>query len=154
MLFTRLILLDAGSLSSKRTDLNPAHLNYFINPAYVASLLYCLIVVPKEVWVLGESHAIYDRIDKTWLLGLFDIEKSERRFGDGPVFSLLRHLRNAVSHANFSVAADGRFTFWDQKGKAADPYFRASVSLASLQEFLSKVGALFANLRTSQKNDR
>ncbi len=56
-------------------------------------------------------------------------------------------LRNAISHVRFSTADDGVFTFWDQRRNSADRHFQASVPLAPMQEFLSKVGATLANLR-------
>jgi hypothetical protein len=129
--------------------LHSGALNNFISPAYLASLLYCLIVVPKEVWVLSENHDIYSKIDKAWLLTVFAIDKADEQFGTHPVYYLLRHLRNAVAHVHFSVEDDGRFVFWDQKSKDSSPYFRASISSEALGEFLSKVGALMANLRVA-----
>ncbi len=121
----------------------------FINEAYVVSLLYCLIVVPKEVWLLSENHSVYEKIDKDWLVGLFDVEHFDDRFAKHPVYHLIHHLRNAVAHANFSLE-DERFAFWDQKGRTSAPYFGASISIHCLQDFLSKVGTMLANLRTQQ----
>jgi len=131
----------------KQYGLHSGALNYFINPAYLVSLLYCLIVVPKEVWVLRENHDVYDRIDKNWLMSVVTIDEADAGFETHPVYYFIHHLRNTVAHANFSIADDGAFAFWDQKNKAAVPHFRASMSLQGVQEFLSKVGALLANLR-------
>lgn len=127
----------------------------FFYASHVVSLLYCLIVVPREVWDdLPENHKVYDMIDATWLLTLFEVELSEGRLTmrrqEHPAYYLIYHLRNAVAHARFSIAEDGRFTFWDQPNKTSAPNFRASLSRDSLQEFLSKVGALLANLRTGE----
>lgn len=123
----------------------------FINPAYMVSLLYCLIVVPKEIWSLKESHPVYVEIDKNWLLGLFKIELSDDRFARHPVYYLINHLRNAIAHANFAIEDNGRFRFWDRKNKSSAPYFRASMSKDNLEIFLSKIGAHLANLRTQGK---
>jgi hypothetical protein len=123
----------------------------FINPAYMVSLLYCLIVVPKEIWPLSENHSTYGEIDKDWLLGLFKVELSDDRLARYPVYYLIHHLRNAVAHANFAIEDNGNFTFWDQKHKSSAPYFRASMSVDNLQVFLSKIGAHLANLRTRSK---
>jgi hypothetical protein len=123
-----------------------------MNPAYMVSLLYCLIVVPKEVWLLGENHMVYDKIDKDWMLALFKVEKDERgHLAKHPVYYLIHHLRNAMAHANFSIEDDRSLRFWDKtKGKL--PYFTATISKESLMEFVSKVGSLFANLRTGLTN--
>lgn len=126
--------------------------NVFPNSAHMISLLYCLIVVPKEVWLLSENHAIYANIDKNWLLSLFSVEMAEDRFSSHPVYYLIHHLRNAVAHARFSISDDERFTFWDQLREGTPPYFRASVSFVSLGEFLVKVGRLFADLRLELTN--
>jgi len=123
----------------------------FINSAYLVSLLYCLIVVPKEVWPLSENHDVYGRIDKNWLMSVVTIDQAETRFDTHPVYYFVHHLRNAVAHANFSITDDGRFAFWDQKNKAVSPYFRASMSIDDLQKFLSKVGPLLANLRAARR---
>lgn len=120
----------------------------FINPAHLASLLYCLIVVPKEVWLLSENHSVYDSIEREWMVAVFAIEQDDN--GDmakHPVYYLIHHLRNAVAHANFSIENDGQFKFWDQKTKTSPVYFRASITEKCLYEFLEKVGALLANLR-------
>lgn len=125
----------------------------FINPAYLVSLLYCLIVVPKEVWLLSENHSVYDQIDRDWLVAIFAVEQDDNgELAKHPVYYLIHHLRNAVAHANFSIEDDGRFKFWDQKKKTTPVYFRASMSVECLQEFVSKVGALLANLRTGLTN--
>ena len=121
----------------------------FINPAYLVSLLYCLIVVPKEVWLQNGNHPVYGKIDKNWLLTLFKIERCEDALAKHPVHYVIHRLRNAVAHANFSIEDGERFAFWDQKNKSSVPFFRASISMNSLEGFLSKVGALLANLRVS-----
>jgi hypothetical protein len=129
-----------------RYGLAPGSLK-FINPAYMVSLLYCLIVVPKEIWHLNENHLVYGEIDKDWLVGLFSVELSDDGFAKHPVYYLIHHLRNAVAHANFAIEDDGRFAFWDRKKETSPPYLRASMSVDSLQEFVSRIGAQLANLR-------
>lgn len=125
----------------------------YINPAYVLSLLYCLIVVPKEIWPIKKNHPVYSEIDKDCLRDLFKVELSYEQFERHRVCHLIHHLRNAVAHANFAIQDDGRFVFWDQKNKSSAPYFRASLSEDNLQLFLSKIGARLANLR-SQGGDK
>jgi len=131
----------------RQHQLSPGDLGEGLLISHVPSLLYCLIVVPKEIWILSENDAVYANIDKDWLLALFTVELSEESFAKHPVYYLIHHLRNAVAHVNFSIAEDLRFTFWDQRNKTSAPYFRASASIDSLQQFLSKIGAILANLR-------
>ncbi|MCI5157418.1 MAG: hypothetical protein D3906_03080 [Candidatus Electrothrix sp. AUS1_2] len=126
----------------------------FINPAYVLSLLYCLIVVPKEIWPIRKDHPVYSEIAKDCLMrDLFKVELSYEQFERHQVYHLIHHLRNAIAHANFSIQDNGRFVFWDQKRKTSAPYFRASLSKDNLEVFISKIGARLANLR-SQGEDK
>lgn len=122
----------------------------FLNPAYVISLLYCLLVVPKEIWLKGDPHhPIYLEIGKRNPLKYFKLEvpiDTGDRFFRSPVYSLLRGLRNSVAHARFAVDQDMTFTFWDQRNENAPEHFRVSISADSLMAFLSQVGSLLANL--------
>lgn len=140
----------AGCVRSVEKTINvaPGSLaNKFFNSAYTASLLYCLIVVPKEAWLLEKNHTIYASIDKDWLLSLFDIELYDNRFTTHPVYYLIHHLRNSLAHARFSIGDDDSFTFWDQKTTESAPYFRACASHSSLGKFAAVVGRQFADLR-------
>lgn len=121
------------------------------NFADTVGFLYCLIVVPKEVWLLNENHAIYASFDKNWLLSLFKVEMAEDRFSSHPVYYLIHHLRNAIAHARFSIADDETFTFWDQR-PGGEVYFRASASFDSFVKFLVEVGRRFADLRLGLTN--
>jgi hypothetical protein len=131
--------------------MKPGSLAY-AREAHLVSLLYCLIVVPKEVWLLSQNHSVYGNIEKEWLLSLFTIQLPGHRFPTHPVYYLIYHLRNAVAHAHFSIEDDGRFAFWDREDASLEPYFRASIYVDGVQDFLSKVGALLANLRVGQTN--
>jgi hypothetical protein len=84
-----------------------------LNPAYLLSLLYCLIVVPKEFWLHDESHPVFARIDQDRLLGLVSVMLKTTTFDENPCYRLLRHLRNAVAHVRFTIS-ENDFTFWDQ----------------------------------------
>jgi hypothetical protein len=117
-----------------------------MNPAHILGLLYCLIVVPKELWLQDKSHLVFARIDEAKLLSLFSITLKSRAFEKNPSHALLRHLRNAVAHVHFTLV-ESNFTFWDQEPQTKQETFRATFTLASLSEFLSTVGAALANLR-------
>ena len=119
-----------------------------INSAYLVSLLYCLIVVPKELWLRDKHHPLFARISPDDLLGLFVIKQKSSDFDSEPVYNFLRHFRNAISHVRFSIGEDGVFTFWDQKNDSSPWNFEASASERSTEIFLSTVGSLLANLRT------
>jgi hypothetical protein len=121
-----------------------------INPAYVVSLLYCLIVVPKEIWDLPYNHAVYSKMEHLGILSLFTVELLDPQFRQHPTYYLLQRMRNAVSHVNYSFdLVKARFTFWDIPHRRTTPNFRAGISTDGLQAFLSQVGTLLANLRTA-----
>ena len=111
------------------------------------TLLYCLVVVPKEVWASESEHPVYQAVSTKWRIPQGAVSNHRSGFPDRPTYQFIHHLRNAVAHARFSFR-DQRFHFWDQRRHEHEPSFRASVSLSELQEFLEIVGAAFANLRS------
>jgi hypothetical protein len=135
------------SLAKWRTHYNIPDLS-LINPAHVASLLYCLIVVPKEVWDPPSNDDVYKLIDmcKPKPLDLFTI-RTWAPPTEHPVRDFLRHLRNAISHVKFSVDSEYNFEFWDNKRNGVENY-RVVITLDNLAKFLTLVGAQLANLRS------
>ena len=76
----------------------------------VASLLYCTIVVPREILSLPQDHEVYKCFDRDNVAGRF---QSISPTMDS--YTLIRCLRNSVSHALFSVQQqDGSlmYRFW------------------------------------------
>jgi hypothetical protein len=117
-----------------------------VNLSYLVSLLYCAIVVPKELWATDKLPIALVKIDANWLLSLISITVKSANFDQDPVNRFFRHLRNAVAHVRFEVNDQGDFTFWDQQDKNSPESFRATFSQSSLEEFLSKVAPALANL--------
>lgn len=108
------------------------------------SLMYCLFVVPREIW-LTKDVSLRDRIDG--LFALDGIRVLEQPKGRMPTISeFLRHIRNAVSHANFDFVPD-YVEFWDGPNPAQPSNFRVQLSMLQLEELLSEVGGFLANLR-------
>jgi hypothetical protein len=119
----------------------------FMNQAYVVSLLYCLLVVPKELWLGREKeHGIYQELDRRQPVKYFDLEITNDGFTRDPVYSLIHGLRNSIAHARFSIDNSLKFTFWDQRPGQSAPHFRVAASASDLMAFLSEVGSLLANL--------
>ena len=113
----------------------------------ILSLLYLLIVVPKEFWSLSENHPIYDQIKKSWSLETVKINL-DKNHGKEPIYKFIHHLRNAIAHANFEFKS-GNFEFWDQYKNKPEIY-RAKLSTQEMQQFLEVVGALMADLRNEK----
>jgi len=116
------------------------------NPAHVVSLLYCLIVVPKELWDPPANHQIYGRLEIHKPLDLFDIDHWDRSSNNHPIRDFIKHLRNAVAHANFDVCEDEDCYVFRDRGN-----FTVSISGENLGKFLSTVGAELANLWNTTK---
>jgi len=109
----------------------------------VAGLLYCLIVVPKESWCLEEANPIYKEIAKKWPLERVEtLIGKQREFGDA--YQFIRHLRNAIAHANFEFGDQGAFEFWDCDPRSGAETYRARLSKETLEGFLKVVGGLMA----------
>jgi hypothetical protein len=113
-----------------------------LDHAHAAGLLYCLVVVPRELWW---SSDLLTRLEAHNPLALFSIKSPSTQAQPHTVEALIRHLRNSVAHADFSVAGDGTFTFRDGRSPDKNKHFLAEITLPSLTEFLSIVGAEMAN---------
>jgi len=116
----------------------------FENPAYVVSLLYCLIVVPKELWAKSSSD-IYREIEKHNPSDLFEVQKDSQKPGGTPTYRLIHRLRNAIAHAKFAVDTNMIFTFWDMPPGVLEKEWIVRIDVQSLMVFISVVGASLAN---------
>ena len=129
----------------------------FMNPAYVASLLYCLIVVSRHVFVSDKAEeAFWDQqVQASQMSAYFNINKAGP--GDTKRSSqLLRRLRNSIAHVRYDIITDAhespnwrnaKFIFRDRLPRANFDDFEASASSANVMKFLSEIGAKLANLR-------
>ena len=120
----------------------------FMNQAYLASLLYCLLVVPKEIWIKqNRAHPVLDKIDEGQLRKTFEIRLcKDPNFDRDVKYNLLHKLRNSVAHVNYETDENMTFIFWNES--RGNKTFRCTVAASSLMWFLSEVGAALANLRT------
>ncbi len=114
----------------------------------ILSLLYLLIVVPKEFWGLSKNHPIYGQIKELWSLETVNIITDQSHWEE-PIYRFVHHLRNAMAHANFEFK-NGNFEFWDQYKNKPETY-RANLSVQVMQQFLEVVGARLANLKNESK---
>ena len=119
----------------------------FKNPAFIAGLLYCLIVVPKEIWISAKDDPVYRRLEEKGLLALFKVNLKHKDYDKAPMYYLIHRLRNAVAHARFSIDASQAFKFWDQPEKDAQRSWEASISNEHLMCFLSKLAQVIVFLQ-------
>ena len=118
----------------------------FKNPAFIAGLLYSLIVVPKEIWISSEDDPIYQQLQNKGLLENWRIKLKDKDYDKAPMYWLIHRLRNAVAHANFSIDQAQAFSFWDGK-KGGPRRWEAWISNADLMSFLSKLARVVVYLR-------
>ena len=114
----------------------------------IITLLYSLILFPKEFWSLGKDNDIYRKINDVWSTDSVSIITDKSHWED-PIYKFIHHLRNSIAHVNFSFR-DNEFEFWDQNKKNVEKY-RAILSTASIQKFLEVVGSMFANFEKQNK---
>jgi hypothetical protein len=132
-------------------DLLPYDLN---NPAFHASLLYCLIVFPKEFYdSVALTDATKDLNDNAEIIiKLFEIKIWKDRPETNNIYNLnnqglVTKIRNAVAHGQIIVDRSSTYTFWDQRNERSEPTFQCKITIENLSEFLSIVGRTLANIR-------
>lgn len=123
----------------------------FMNQAYIVSLLYSLIVVPKEVWqsnnASDRSKKIRDRINIE--LSEFNLDKyfeinTNKNHEANELINIIIKLRNAISHVNYSFDSNLNFEFWDMYNGQIN--FEAKITSNNLMKFLTIVGSVLANM--------
>ena len=111
----------------------------FKNPAFIVGFLYCVIVVPKEIWISSPEDAVYKRLEAEKVVELFDVRLKDDGFDNQPAFFLIHRLRNAIAHANFEIDQSQAFVFRDRREKGSPHFWEAWVSNANLFRFLNGV---------------
>lgn len=122
----------------------------FKNPAFIAGLLYCLVVVPKEIWLASKDDLVYKQLEEKRLRHLFKVTIGSKEQSSNPTFEFIRHLRNSVAHANFLIDHSQAFTFWDSP-KGETRVWEASVSNPNLMKFLTELAHVVVFLRDDPK---
>ena len=118
----------------------------FMNPAYIASLLYCLLVVPRQLFVEGKEDSWDVQVPFGTISSQFTIKTAAPKILQKSS-QFIRKLRNAVAHARFEVDENLMFVFYDGPPGVVD--FEVQASADNLMNFLSVVGSKLANLRSS-----
>jgi hypothetical protein len=103
-----------------------------LNPAHIVSLLYCLIVVPKELLDYPADHFLFKRLDKSNVAKAFRISRFPMGFDQSPSYWLLRALRNSVAHVLYEFESS-EVHFWTDQS----PIWDARASLDELSIFFS-----------------
>jgi hypothetical protein len=118
-----------------------------IDQANIASLLYCLFVVPREVLKLSPNDALFRTLDELDPLQYFSISRRPDKFLDAPSYWLIAALRNSIAHALFEIDGENNWQFWTER----NPVWEARASKTRLMAFLLKFGFQFVEKCLSRK---
>ena len=114
--------------------------------ALAVSLLYCTLVVPREILDFPENHQIFRDFDAEKVTAAFAIAAPAGMTS----YRFVRCLRDSVAQALFSIREEGgeaHYEFWTE----GEPAFRASIGHKALIAFLSVVGQRLANAAQARK---
>ena len=111
----------------------------------VLSLLYTLVLFPKEYWRMDKNDPIYKEIDQRWWsTGRVDVITQDRQY-ENTAYGFIHRLRNALAHARVSFRGDD-IEFSDSTFRGEEVY-RARISRDEASRFLETVGSIMANRR-------
>lgn len=130
----------------------------FMNLSWGAYMLYCFVVVPKELYQLQADDDFYESLKSKDAMARFSFNKQKYSFDHDPLYHL-RSLRNAVSHVHFTIDASDTFLFWDHPpGKPCKRHWEVSVAHDDLMRFLQLVAReankLYVQFRQTNTNGR
>lgn len=122
----------------------------FMNPSWAAYMMYCLLVVPKELYQLPKNDPFYADLQKKDVFSNFDVKLQRKSFSDDPQYHFAS-LRNAISHVNYQID-QSTFNFWDHPPrKPNERHWEVSVEESDLMAFLCKLSdasnRLYAELK-------
>jgi hypothetical protein len=113
-----------------------------VNMSWYAYMLYCLLVVPKEMYEnIPSEDPIYRHYIQIRLMSNFDIKKEKKEFKSDPKYHF-RSLRNSVSHLNYTLKSSNIFHMWDHPPGVSEKqnwHWEVSISLEKLHIFLGEI---------------
>lgn len=113
------------------------------NQGLAISLLYMLLVVPREIW--ESSHESGTQFPfSTKELFTFQVGSA------GDNWQFLRLMRNAISHANFDMNETGNYTFWNIN-RDGIRNFEVTIHHRDLFSFISEIGKYYLNSKSNEK---
>ena len=107
------------------------------------SLLYLLVLFPKEYWGMDKNDSIYREIEERWSLDRIRVITADEKYGK-TVYGFIHRLRNALAHADIRFHGDEIEITDSWKGQIV---YRVRISNDEIEFFLETVGAIMANRR-------
>lgn len=124
----------------------------------VLSLMYLLILLPKELGQPERDHPMYQEIAEKWSVGRLRDLVTRRGYREtqglekntSAVYTFISELRNALAHGNIKFHDDA-IELFDRRN--FELHFKALFSIEEAQAFLEIVGSTMANrIRQSNRN--
>ncbi|MCY3816540.1 MAG: hypothetical protein OXG59_09655 [Gammaproteobacteria bacterium] len=139
-------LRDHAQCVEEKYDLPPGYLKTgLIWQTRALSLLYMLILFPKEYWKLNRGDPIYRDIEQRWsVVDAVSVVTPDKRYGS-TAYGFVHRLRNALAHASITFQGDN-IEIWDTSGR--QEVYRAKIGRKEAENFLAVVGSTMANLRS------
>ena len=113
----------------------------FQNSSWEAYKLYCMIVVPKELYKLPATDDFYQNLKAKKMFRNFEVIKEKDSFEDSPLYHF-NSLRNAISHVNFSLKGMLEYEFWDHFPHKTDRdswHWHVKISGTDMHLFLGEI---------------
>ncbi|ABE74338.1 hypothetical protein [Psychrobacter cryohalolentis] len=120
----------------------------FQNASWEAYKLYCMIVVPKELYKLAKDDKYYLDLVKEDVMRNFTIKKQEKSFQESALYHF-NSLRNSISHVNYSITDDGSFVMWDHKYRQEAEelwHWHIEINKSDMDLFLGEISRHIFNL--------
>ncbi len=107
------------------------------------SLLYVLVLFPREYWRIDEEDPVYREIEKRWSIDCICVLTPDQKY-ENTVYWFIHRLRNALAHANIVFHGDEIeiSDYWNRK-----LVYRARISNDEAMHFLEVVGSIMANYK-------
>ncbi len=112
----------------------------------ILSLLYTLILFPKEFWKMKHGHSVFEEVGQQFSLDNIVIITEDNTYGR-TVYGFIHRLRNALAHANIHFQGEHiEIVDFDRTGQEV---YRARITITQVKMFLETVGAIMANQRNA-----
>jgi len=137
--------LEKATIEMKTRRGFPPDFDYSVKDnSWIASLLYCFLVVPKELFDKHGKNEIFNTDEIKRMVELFTIIRGTNEHRKDPM-AFIRALRNSVAHVHFTCDEGLNFTFKDKKATVDSFHFEATISKENLLTFLAYYGAFMAD---------
>lgn len=113
----------------------------FKNTSWEAYKLYCMVVVPKELYNLPENDEFYQSLIAKDVFRGFISHKEKKSFSESPIY-YFSSLRNSISHVNYCINDSCGFEFWDHPPKKSEVchwHWHVTVSKKDMDIFLDEI---------------